>query len=613
MIFFKNNLIKIQSHQNPAEYEEKNCGPEWDLGSLYKDGIKDKKIIEDLKNLKNLTDDFKKKYEKQINDIFINEIEKFTSSIIEYEQISELIAKIGTFGALNKAKYSSNKEIAIFYQNLSDEILKIETNLIFFVLEIKSLNKNELFLKVESKEDLKKYLPWFKKIFLFEKYYLNDKEEKIFHLKETTSSGLLIRLFDEFFADLRFEFRSEKLSDNQIFNYLMSVDEQKRKEAGISIGKTLKENGKFLSIILNMVAKDKAIEDEIRGFRKPISSRNLSNNIDDDIVENLIQSVKEKYKQIPNRYYKLKAKLLKKDKLNFWDRNAPISKDAKRKFSWNESKEIVLSAFNKFSGKLADEARKFFDNQWIDAKIIDGKTSGAFCHPSIPSSNPYMLMNFHGDVYDIMTLAHELGHCVHYVFSKKNGYLNFDIPLTLAETASVFAEQLVFRYLLEVDTEVELKRTLIAKKIEDMINTVFRQISFVDFEIQIHQKRLSSELSEEEICQIWMNIQKDVLGDAFSLSEEYKYYWSYISHFIHAPFYVYSYAFGDCLVNSLYKFYLNNEHNFCEKYIDMLSKGGTEDIRQILKPFNLDVSDKNFWNSGLGMIEELIDILERMC
>lgn len=591
--------------------DKTNLAPQWDLKDLYKN-IKDDEISKDLERLKKLVENFSFDYQGKIKEIYLSaQYESFLKSIKEYEMIFELISKIETYAYLNKAKYSNDSNIAIFYQNINDQIAEIQVKLIFFVLEVKTIDEEVLFRKIESDDGLKKYRSWFDRIFLFKKYYLSDNEEKIFHLKESTSSGLLIRMFDEFFADLKFDFKGEKFSDNQIFNKLLSSKEEERKEAALSIGKTLSQNGKFLSMILNMTAKDKAIEDQIRGFQKPISSRNLMNNIEDDVVENLIKSVKSKYKEIPNRYYKIKAKLLGKEKLEFWDRNAPILSSSKRKFSWNESKEIVLRAFNKFSSAMSDEARKFFDNNWIDASIIDGKTSGAFCHPCTPSVHPYMLMNFHGDVYDIMTLAHELGHCVHYMFSKKhNSYLNFEIPLTMAETASVFGEQLVFRYLLEIETEPNLRKALIAKKIEDMINTVFRQISFADFEIQIHEKRLKSELSEDEICEIWMENQRAVLGDAFILRDEYKYYWSYISHFIHAPFYVYAYAFGDCLVNSLYKNYLANEHNFAEKYINLLSKGGTEDSESLLNPFSLNIKDPNFWDSGLSMISELIDYLE---
>jgi oligoendopeptidase F len=583
--------------------------PEWDLKDLYL-GINDLNIQKDLNKIRLLSKDFILKYQGNIEKFFLNDMNAFSESIIENEKLSELISKLGTFGYLNKAKYSNDHNIAIFYQNLVDEITEIEASLIFFYLEIKSLNKERLFIEIENNANLKKYNSWFKKIFLFQDYYLSESEEKILHLKEQTSSGLLIRMFDEFFANLKFEFQGKKLSDNEIFHYLTSSDEEERKEAGLSIGKTLKENGKFITLIINSIAKDKSIDSNLRGFKKPISSRNLMNNIDDQVVQNLIDSVKSNYKSISNRYYHIKAKLLKKEKLKFFDRNAPILNEAKRKFSWNESKEIVLKAFRRFSPEIADEAKKFFDNQWIDAKIINGKTSGAFCHPCVPSVHPYMSMNFHGDIYDVMTLAHELGHCIHYMFSKKNGYLCSDIPLTFAETASVFGEQLVFRYLLEIETDNNIKKSLISKKIEDMINTVFRQISFVDFEIQLHEKRLKSELSEEEICSIWMNIQKEVLGDAFDLDEEYKYYWSYISHFIHAPFYVYAYAFGDCLVNSLYKYYLNNEYNFATKYINLLSKGGTQDAKSLLEPFGLDIFDKNFWNSGLSVIEDLINKLE---
>jgi len=588
-----------------------NHAPEWSLSELYS-SINDKKIISDLKSSNELTDNFSNQFKTKISDIFFNDESLFLSLIKTYEKIQDTLGKISTYAFLNKSKYSSDSNVAIFFQNTMDEITNIDSKLMFLYLEIKSIDREKVDKKLKSNNELAKYSSWFRKIFLFEKHYLTENEEKILFLKESTSSRFFIRIFDEFFADLRFEFRGEILTDNQIFYKLSSSNEDERKDAGISIGKKLAENGKFLALIINMVAKDRLIDDEIRKFEKPISFRNLMNNIDDEIVQNLILAVKGKYKTISNRYYKLKAKLLKKEKLNFWDRNAPIFSSIKRKFSWNESKEIVLKAFNKFSIKLGDEARKFFDNNWIDAKIIDGKTSGAFCHPCSPSVHPYMLMNFNGDIYDIMTLAHELGHCVHYMFSKNNGYLNYDIPLTLAETASVFGEQLVFRYLLEIETEADLKKSLIAKKIEDMINTVFRQISFADFEIQLYEKRQKSELSKDEICDLWMNVQRDVLGDAFDLCDEYKFYWSYISHFIHSPFYVYSYAFGDCLVNSLYKNYQNNEHNFPEKYINLLSAGGTKDAKDVLMPFNLDISKKDFWDNGLNVIEELIDTLEKL-
>ena len=303
---------------------------------------------------------------------------------------------------------------------------------------------------------------------------------------------------------------------------------------------------------------------------------------------------------------------MRKEYLNYWDRNAPLNENSTLMFSWDQAKEIVLKAFRGFSPQLADEAEKFFTNGWIDAKVTPGKSSGAFCHPCIPSLHPYMLMNFQGKVYDIMTLAHELGHCVHYMLSKKNGYLANDIPLTFAETASVFGEQLVFRYLLEIETSASEKKALISKKVEDMLNTVVRQIAFCDFELQVHNARKKSELSNDDICDIWMKVQKESLGSIFKLGEDYRPYWSYISHFIHAPFYVYSYAFGDCLVNSLYKYYQKNEFNFSTKYLNLLSAGGTESHEQLLKPFGMSLNNSDFWSQGLSLIEELINELEKL-
>lgn len=597
-----------QSTSGQVNKQSFSQAPEWDLKNLYKD-LNDAQIKIDLQDAKTSKEQFTANYKDKILANF--SCKSFLAKAIsDYEYISQKLAKLSTFAYLNKAKYSSDQEVAIFYQNLHDQVAEIESQLIFFTLEIKKIDETLLLAQIADDVDLQKYQAWLKRIIKFSKYYLSDSEEKILHLKSSTSSNFLIRLFDELHADLRYEFQGKMLSDNEIFNYLSSKIESERKEAALSIAKNLKQNGKTLSMILNMIAKDKQIEDNLRNFAQPISARNLINDIEDEVVENLVNSVKASYKKIAHRYYALKAKWMSKEKLEFWDRNAPLPFDGNRVFSWNESKEIVYRAFNKFSASFANEAKQFFDLNLIDAKIIAGKTSGAFCHPSVPETLPYMLMNFNGKVQDIMTLAHELGHCVHYSLSRNNGYLCSEIPLTLAETASVFAEQLVFRYMLELESDNNSRKAMIAKKVEDMINTVFRQIAFLDFELQIHKKRMESELSEEEIGQIWMQTQRDMLGDSINLIPEYEIFWSYISHFFHAPFYVYSYAFGDCLVNSLYKYYLSNQHNFVEKYLNLLRSGGTKHHSELLKTFDINLAEQNFFNGGLQMISELIDELE---
>ena len=591
--------------------------PEWDLKDLYQ-SLKDQNISNDISFSIKKQEEFVKKYQGKLHDLSKKEIanaaKEICRAIKEYEKIGEINGKVATYAYLNKAKNSSDEKIAIFYQNIIDQISKIESNILFFSLEMNKFDEEFINKCIECNVELACYKSWFKKIFKFKKYNLSDEAEKVLYLKSTTSSGMLVRLFDENQADLKFPFQDRMLSNNEIFFYLSSANEDERREAAESISKVLNENSKNTTMILNMIAKDKLIEDELRGFKNVISSRNLVNDIEDSVVENLISTVREWYPKISHRYYSLKAKWLKKDKLNHWDRNAPLPDSSSLVFSWSQAKEIVLKAYKNFSPILSTEIEKFFDekNSWIDAKITDGKSSGAFCHPCVPSVHPYMLMNFQGKVYDIMTLAHELGHCVHYMLSNKNGYLSNDIPLTFAETASVFGEQLVFSHLMTIELDKKERRSMIAKKVEDMLSTVVRQVAFCDFELRVHTKRKESELSYDQICDIWMEVQRESLGPAFDLDDSYRPYWSYISHFIHAPFYVYAYAFGDCLVNSLYKFYLKHDYNFVDKYINLLSSGGTKHHSELLKPFGMDLNDKSFWAQGLSLIDELITELENL-
>jgi oligoendopeptidase F len=615
MLSNKSSTDIINSSKNNS-----NKLPEWDLSDLYKSND-DPALESDLNDLKKRTDNFVVKYKNKIKDIIrandqdqdlTQAAKTLAAAIKEYELINEMLGKIMAFAYLQKAKASTDEQIAIFYQNTSDNLSDIETHLIFFTLEINKLDEELVYKCLDLNENLKKYAPWIRKSFKLKKYNLSDEAEKVLHLKSITSSNMLIRLFDETHAGMKFDFNGEKLSNNEIFFFLSSKDEGERKSAAQSISKSLGENTKNLTMIINMMAKDKMIDDELRGFESSISLRNIMNDVEDSVVLNLINTVKEWYPKTSHRYYRLKAKLLNKTKLNYWDRNAPLPDSSNMSFSWSQSRDIVLKAYKSFSPVLADEVSKFFTNNWIDAAILDGKTSGAFCHPCVPSVHPYMLMNFQGKVQDIMTLAHELGHCVHYMLSNKNGHLSNDIPLTLAETASVFGEQLVFRYLMTIDLDKKERKSMIAKKIEDIISTVMRQIAFCDFELRLHERRKKSELSYDEICDIWMDVQRESLGDAFNLSDEYRPYWSYISHFIHAPFYVYSYAFGECLVNSLYKYYLKNEYNFANKYVELLSCGGTKHHSELLKPFGMDLNDKNFWAQGLSMLDELITELESM-
>jgi len=393
---------------------------------------------------------------------------------------------------------------------------------------------------------------------------------------------------------------------------LSEPNSDKRRAAAKALSHGFEKQISIFGLITNTLVKDKEIDDKWRGFARPDSSRHLSNLVENEIVDALADAVQEAYPRLSHRYYSLKAKWFGQESLDYWDRNAPLPGDDQQTFTFDAARDLVLDAYHQFSPAMADVARQFFDNAWIDAPAILGKSSGAFSHPTVPSVHPYLLLNYQGRARDVMTLAHELGHGVHQVLAGEQGALMADTPLTLAETASVFGEQLAFRELLDRETEMARRKAMLASKTEDMLNTVVRQIAFYQFERRLHEERREGELSVERICQIWMAVQGNSLGPAIRLHDEYKNFWCYIPHFIHSPFYVYAYAFGDCLVNSLYASYQKADDGFAEKYINMLKAGGTLRHKELLDPFGLNASDPEFWQQGLRVIEEFVDQLEAM-
>ncbi|MDB2415203.1 M3 family oligoendopeptidase, partial [Rickettsiales bacterium] len=532
-------------------------------------------------------------------------------AISQYEKLQDIIGKISSYSYLIYAENLSDPKHSSFYQNISEELNRITTDLLFFELELNQIEDTALARHLRIPK-LGKYEPWLRDIRIMRPHQLSSDLEKMLHEKSITSRQAWHRLFEETLADMRFPLGRKQLTCTEIMNNLSSSDEKLREKSAKSIGETLGKHIKTFAQITNVLAKDKEIDDHWRKFKTPISSRNISNLIEDEVTEALISTVSNNYENIAHRYYKLKAKWFGVEQLNYWDRNAPLPGDDPDIISWEEAKHIVLSAYGRFSPKIRDIGKRFFEEGWIDAQVRKGKDSGAFSHPTVPSAHPYILMNYQGKSRDVMTLAHELGHGIHQVLASKQGALMADTPLTLAETASVFGEQLTFRSLLERIESPEQRKILIAGKVEDMINTVVRQIAFCQFEGLIHNQRRKGELSIEQICNNWMSVQSDSLGSAIKFDDEYKYYWSYIPHFIHTPFYVYAYAFGDCLVNSLYRVYQNNPEGFENKYIEMLSAGGTKRHKELLEPFDLYAGDPNFWQGGLDMIAEFIDELEAM-
>ena len=530
--------------------------------------------------------------------------------LARYEDLQESIGKVYAFATLNHAANREDPKIGRFVQMVQERVNAITSHLLFVTLELNRIDDGVMQAKLESSDKLRSLEPWLRNVRAFRPHQLSDEIEKILHERSVTGRSAWVRLFDESMSALRFPYRGEELTSAQIFDKMSAKDRTVRRDAASAISQVLAKNIRLTSRITNTIVKDKAIEDGWRKFEKPISARNLGNQVEDEVVEALITAVRDAYPRLSHRYYALKARWMGLEKLEFWDRNAPLPEDIDKRRSWDDAKVIVLDAYRSFSPALAELVDRFFTKNWIDAELRPGKDSGAFCHPVVPSVHPYVLMNFQGKARDVMTLAHELGHGVHQLLAAKQGLLLAGTPLTLAETASVFGEQLTFRALLgQAKSPVE-RRVLLASKVEDMLNTVVRQIAFCEFERRVHDARKEGELTPDDLGDIWMAVQKESLGPAFNYPDEYRNYWSYIPHFVHVPFYVYAYAFGDCLVNALYRRFEEAPEGFEPRYLAMLEAGGTLRHKELLAPFGLDASDPAFWAGGLEVLEGYIAELE---
>ena len=575
--------------------------PNWKLEDFYSD-IKDEQINIDLNTFRKFSESFNKKYKENIK----NNSNNFESVIEEYENGNETGDKLGNYAFLIYATNMNDEEVVQFYQDINEKLTEISSNLIFFTNEINSLSE-EKFQKLVLGSG--RYKNWLINIRRYKDHQLDEKSEQIFLDKNLTANSSWVRFFEEQINDLKFDIKNKQLNSSDALNLLSDHDAETRKEAAGSIESVFKDNSKIFTFITNTLAKDKITNDKWRNYRSPVESRNLANNVEDEVVEALSQSVISNYKNISHRYYEIKSNLFNQSKLNYWDRNAPYPNSPNVKIQWEEAKDIVLRSYGNFDQSFKDIVLLFFRNNWIDAELKSGKSPGAFAASTIPSIHPYILTNFHGKTRDVMTLAHELGHGCHQYLSSKQGLLLSSTPLTLAETASVFGEMMTFRTLL-AECSSETKKFLLASKIEDMINTVIRQISFFEFEKLVHNERKNGELSSDQICEFWMKTQSESLGPHIELTAGYKYFWTYIPHFIHTPFYVYAYAFGDCLVNVLIQLYDEGLPDFKNNYIELLKSGGSRHYSEVLRPFNIDLKDKVSWQKGLSMISSLIDEFE---
>lgn len=586
--------------------------PVWNLADLYSSPDAPE-VKADLALAGDAAADFNKRYKGQVAALAASGSggAELAHAIGLYEEIEDRLGRLISYAGLLYAQDNTNPAHAKFYGDIQERVTTISTDLLFFALELNRLDDDTLASALKDPA-LAHYGPWLRDLRAMRPYQLSDELETLLHEKSVTGHAAWNRLFDETMARLPFDVGGKPLPLEAALHRLSEKDRAKREEAAHSLARTFKSNLPLFTLVTNTLAKDKEIEDRMRGFEDIAQSRHIANRVEPEVVAALVDAVRRSYPDLSHRYYAMKAKWLGLKRLEYWDRNAPLPQSDDAVISWRQARDMVLDAYRGFTPEMADIAQHFFEKGWIDAPMRQGKASGAFAHPTVPSAHPYVLVNFQGKTRDVMTLAHELGHGVHQVLAAKQGPLMADTPLTLAETASVFGEMLTFRKLLAGATDKERRKAMLASKVEDMLNTVVRQTAFYTFERRIHTARREGELTSEDICNIWMDVQGESLGPAINLGAGYETYWCYISHFIHAPFYVYAYAFGDCLVNSLYAVYENAQEGFAERYFEMLSAGGTLRHKELLAPFGLDASDPAFWDKGLSMIRRFIDELEEM-
>jgi oligoendopeptidase F len=583
--------------------------PDWDLTDLYA-APDAPEVARDLALVENACRDFAARYEGKLAEL---DSEGLLACVRAYEQIERVGGRLMSYAGLRYYQNTTDGERAQFLQNLQEKVTDFTNSLVFFTLELNRLPDQTLDALIGANADLARYAPVFERMRAMRPYQLSDELEKFLHDQSSVGAAAWNKLFDETMAGLTFQPEGEdEMPLEATLNLLTEQDRGRREAASRELARVFGENIRLFSRITNTLAKEKEIEDRWRKMPTPQTGRHLANHVEPEVVEALRAAVVAAYPKLSHRYYELKRKWLGLETLQVWDRNAPLPMEDVKVVGWDDARTTVLDAYAAFDPEMARIAQPFFDKGWIDAGVKPGKAPGAFAHPTVTDAHPYVMLNYLGKPRDVMTLAHELGHGVHQVLAAGQGELLSQTPLTLAETASVFGEMLTFRKLLDGAKDASQKKVLLAGKVEDMINTVVRQIAFYDFECKLHEARRGGELTSTDINALWMSVQAESLGPAFTFMEGYETFWSYIPHFIHSPFYVYAYAFGDGLVNALYAVYEEGDPDFQAKYFEMLKAGGSKHHKALLAPFGLDATDPTFWDKGLSMISGMIDELEAM-
>ena len=582
--------------------------PEWDLSDLYP-SVDAPELKRDMEFLTKECAAFAADYEGKLANL---DAKAMLDCVLRYEKIDMVAGRIMSFAGLRYYQKTTDAGRAKFMSDCQDKITNATTALVFFSLEFNRLDEAHLEALLAANAELARYRPVFDRMRAMKPYQLSDEMEKFLHDQSVVGAAAWNRLFDETIAGMSFEVDGEVMGIEATLNCLSEQNRAKREAGALALVKGFAAQLPLFARVHNTLAKEKEIEDRWRKLPSAQAARHLANHVEPEVVEALRNAVVAAYPRLSHRYYALKAKWLGLETLEVWDRNAPLPMEDERIVPWIEARRIVTEAYSAFDPRMAELAEPFFTDGWIDAAVKEGKAPGAFAHPTVADAHPYVMLNYLGKPRDVMTLAHELGHGVHQRLAAGQGELLSSTPLTLAETASVFGEMLTFRRMLSEAKDQAARKVMLAGKVEDMINTVVRQIAFYDFECKLHAARREGELTPDDINALWMSVQAESLGSVFNFMEGYETFWAYIPHFVHSPFYVYAYAFGDGLVNALYAAYEEGQDGFEEKYFDMLKAGGSKHHKELLAPFGLDASDPAFWDKGLSMIESMIDELEAM-
>jgi len=593
---------------NIQDYSALGNLPKWDLSDLYK-AEDDPELNKDLDLLRKACSNFAEDYQGKLDKLGAMGL---LDAVERYQAIEVVAGKLMSFAGLRYYQLTTDAQRTKFMSDMQDKVTKLTTPLVFYGLEFNRISGDRIASLLSEDSGLARYKPVFDRMRAMKPYQLSDELEKFLHDQSVVGASAWNRLFDETVASLTFQIKGEELPLEAATNKLSDKNRDMREAAAREIARVLKENTSLFARVHNTLAKEKEVEDQWRKMPTPQTGRHLSNHVETEVVQALRDAVVSAYPKLSHRYYSLKAKWMGLEKMQIWDRNAPLPIEDDKLIDWTTAQDMVLSAYSEFAPKMAEIAEQFFTKGWIDAAVKPGKAPGAFAHPTVTTVHPYIMLNYLGKQRDVMTLAHELGHGVHQVLAANQGELLSSTPLTLAETASVFGEMLTFRKLLAATKTQKERKVLLAGKVEDMINTVVRQIAFYDFECKLHAARAEGEMTPAQINQIWMSVQGESLGPIFEFMDGYETFWSYIPHFVHSPFYVYAYAFGDGLVNALYAVYEEGDPEFQSKYFDMLSAGGSKHHKELLAPFGLDASDPAFWDKGLNVISGMIDELEAM-